>query len=289
MEYNFDYIIEKIQSAEELEYPFKHYYIKDFFSQEHYSLLQQSSQINPPPCKNVINLINKLHKNNYEIIGFPGCVKDIKTYVESLIKNKTMPYQENEETLVSPGLCFRLKDSDDNFIKQLISFFNSNYFINCIIEKLKIIEKPIFWDFGIQKYLSGYEISPHPDVRNKKATFLININNDNLNKDSSTHTHLLKPNEQGKKIINFWENNIEFERDWLKWEECETVKTHSDTNSLLLFSPSNDTLHAIKLRYDHLNYQRTNLYANMLLSKNAGGSNYHMLSQQMRELINNKN
>ena len=33
-------------------------------------------------------------------------------------------------------------------------------------------------DGGIQKYLDGYELSPHPDIRLKAATFMVNINPD---------------------------------------------------------------------------------------------------------------
>ena len=268
MEHNFDYIIEKIKSAKELEYPFNHFYIKNLFSNEHYSLIQNSSQINIPVSKNIVHLINNLHKTNWEIMSFPGCVTDIKTYVQSIkTDNFVIPEEKYRETLSSFGLCFKLKNSDDEFIKQLVNFFKSESFINCIIKKLKIRTPTTYYIFDIQKYLSGYEISPHPDNRFKKATLMININNEELNKDCSIHTSMLKPKEQTKKIIEFWKENIEVERDYLKWNECEIVKTHSDTNSLLLFSPNNETIHGVKLKYNDLQHQRTNLYANIWVDR----------------------
>ncbi len=40
-------------------------------------------------------------------------------------------------------------------------------FRHCLAEKFRINEHTVFYDAGIQKYLDGYEISPHTDIRKK--------------------------------------------------------------------------------------------------------------------------
>jgi hypothetical protein len=40
-------------------------------------------------------------------------------------------------------------------------------------------------------------------------------------------------------------------------------KKQRKNNSIVIFSPGNDTVHAVKANYDHLAYQRTQLYGNL--------------------------
>jgi hypothetical protein len=44
---------------------------------------------------------------------------------------------------------------------------------------------------AIQKYVSGYEISPHPDIRRKCATYMININHPRA-EHLELHTHFME-------------------------------------------------------------------------------------------------
>jgi hypothetical protein len=260
---NFDYIIKKIHSAKLINRPFKHYIIKNIFSEEHYSLLQKSDEINIGPAKDVHELIKKLLECNYEIETFPGCVTDVEEYISAIKSNKFVIAREKFKNgdISSFGMCFKLK-SKDNFIKEIQEFFGSESFLDCIKKKLKI-NIPTTYNFGVQKYLSGYELSPHPDIRTKKATLMLNINHNDINSDTTIHTCLLSPKEQAKKIIKFWKKNKEVDRNLLRWDDCEIAARHSDSNSLLLFSPSDDSLHGVKLKYNDLIHQRTNLYANL--------------------------
>jgi hypothetical protein len=51
------------------------------------------------------------------------------------------------------------------------------------------------------------------------------------------------------------------------WDWCTTkIKTNTN-NSIVLFSPSNESLHAVKLDYNHLNFQRTQIYGNLWYNK----------------------
>lgn len=64
-------------------------------------------------------------------------------------------------------------------------------------------------------------------------------------------------------VQEFWRHNKDYDRCWLPWEWCNTVKQQRRNNSIVIFSPSYDTLHAIKLNYDHLQTQRTQFYGNL--------------------------
>ena len=45
------------------------------------------------------------------------------------------------------------------------------------------------------------------------------------------------------------------------------LKIQSENNSLVIFSPDDDTLHGVKTNYDHLANQRTQIYGNLWYSE----------------------
>jgi hypothetical protein len=47
------------------------------------------------------------------------------------------------------------------------------------------------------------------------------------------------------------------------WDWVETHKQQTKNNSIIIFSPADDTLHAVKASYDHLVTQRTQFYGNL--------------------------
>ncbi|MGD0731415.1 MAG: hypothetical protein ABR956_09120, partial [Terracidiphilus sp.] len=120
-----------------------------------------------------------------------------------------------------------------------------------------------FYDAGIQKYLDGYEISPHPDIRAKALTYMININPGTNSENREHHTNYLKFRDEFKYVQSYWEGHPNQDRCWVPWEWCDVVKVQRENNSMVIFSPDNTTLHAVKARYDHLSSQRTQLYGNL--------------------------
>ena len=66
----------------------------------------------------------------------------------------------------------------------------SKSFIDALLSKFNISGVDIEYDAGIQKYLDGYEISPHPDIRRKLLTFMVNINPSNSSESNNHHTHI---------------------------------------------------------------------------------------------------
>jgi hypothetical protein len=161
-----------------------------------------------------------------------------------------------------------------NYNFKLLNFLNGKDFHKCLCEKFNI-QKDNFISTTIQKYLSGYRISPHPDTRTKALAYMININTNEQSENINIHTNLLTFKEEYKYIQKFWQENENYDRCWLPWNYCEIKKTTCKNNSIILFKPDNDTLHSVNLKYDHLNFQRTQIYGNLWYSKTKQYKNIH--------------
>ena len=74
-------------------------------------------------------------------------------------------------------------------LKFVQEFISGVAFNETIANKFNIKLEECKFDGGIQKYLDGYEISPHPDIRSKAATFMININPNKESERMNHHTH----------------------------------------------------------------------------------------------------
>lgn len=257
----FKYITDKILDAPFHTDPFKHLYIENLLSKEHFELLQYSEQIKLPPADTTESLIKTLKNKDYSSIKFPGCTTSIKEYLK-WYNNKKSKNIYNEDIVEGFGMAWRLMSIGTKEVSNIINFFNSDQFHSALQTKFQI-SKPNKITTVIQKYLTGYEISPHPDIRSKCLTYLININTDDTASDKDIHTHLLKFKEKYKYVYDYWKSNPKIDRCWVPWNWCVTEKYISKNNSLVMFAPSNDTLHAVKLNYDHLTSQRTQLYGNL--------------------------
>ena len=115
-------------------------------------------------------IYEELINNGWKIQMFPGCTSNwnnYKNYIESCKYSSSSP---------NKGITFRLHNYKNDVIKNLIEFMNSNEFHKTLKEKFNIKEETNILS-AIQKNLTGYEISPHPDGREKCLTYLLNINN----------------------------------------------------------------------------------------------------------------
>jgi len=131
------------------------------------------------------------------------------------------------------------------------------------LEEKFAITKSYYIETAIQKYLHGYEISPHPDIRKKCLTYMLNINTSHESEQIPIHTYLLKFKPERQYVYDFWKYNTEVDRCWVPWNWCESELEMNRNNSLIIFSPSYDTFHAVKLRYDQFKFQRTQIYGNL--------------------------
>ena len=253
------YLIQKINEAPIIDLPFKHVYIENFLSDEHFKLFVENPLINLPAFKNTKDLTTGLLDAGYQTIAFPGCSTDIEKY----IKDYELGFPNSNATTETYGIAFKLNNVFlTELTRSLINFFKSDIFHLCLRNKF-LLKGDTSIKSGIQKYLSGYEISPHPDNRNKALTYLININTSSESESMKMHTQLLSFKQEYEYVKRFWENNLDKERGWVPWDWCESIKTINKNNSLIAFSPHNDTLHAVKLDYDHCRFQRTQIYGNL--------------------------
>lgn len=258
--YDFEYLIEKIRHADFENAPFKHLYIEKFFNNEHFTEIQKSSEICAPVAANDFQLIDKLIENGFKIIPFPGCVTNIKKYVSWHSHGKQARHHTACEGF---GMALRLFTFKSPIIIAINEFITSKAFNSAIAQKFGINYEDCIVDGGIQKYLDGYEISPHPDIRKKAATFMVNINPSVCSEEIDYHTKYLRLKPSRKYVEALWEGNSQIDRAWVPWDWSETVKQQNQNNSIVLFSPSNDTFHGVKADYDHLSTQRTQLYGNL--------------------------
>lgn len=262
MSLEFSYILDKIEAAEFIKKPYPHLDIKNFLSDEHLELIINNNQIHFEEQKTQDKLYNKLINNGWSIQRFPGCTKnwnEYKNYLENPDNFKSNNPVENI------GITFRLNNYKNKKIKELLDFMNSNHFHKILKKKFNIKEKTTIIS-AIQKNLTGYEISPHPDIRKKCLTYLLNINNNKEIEELDCHTHLLEFKNNYKYIQKYWKQNKNINRCWVPWKWCNTIKTMNENNSIVIFHPDNDppTLHAIRLNYNHLKYQRTQIYGNLM-------------------------
>ena len=257
----FSYLLEKIKAAEISTIPFRHLQINDFFKQSDFEKIISCKEIRLASANNDQELFARLFDASYKIIEFPGCTINQQEYIK-WHRHKTVSTKINT-ACEGFGTVLRLTEPQSDIIQELNAFLNSEEFITCLAERFGIDQSECIYDAGIQKYLDGYEISPHPDVRRKALTYMVNINPDPASDNNQHHTSYLNFAKKFKFVEAFWQGNENLDRCWVPWDWCEVQKTQTENNSIVIFSPSNNTLHAVKADYNHLNYQRTQLYGNL--------------------------
>jgi hypothetical protein len=261
--HNFGYLIAKILAADFVEDPFRHVYIEDFFDPQHFREIVTSPEVALRQTRDDQDLLHVLHDAGYEAITFPGTTTNLKEYVR-WHKERDPKGHTNVETCEGFGVTLRLnRYQPESALGQLNTFFNSADFLVALHSKFSLDSTKTYVDNGLQKYLDGYEISPHPDIRSKALTYMININPAPASESIEFHTHYLRFTPQRDYVRQYWRGNPDFDRCWVPWDWCETIKIQRKNNSIVVFSPSDDTLHAVRAAYNHLETQRTQFYGNL--------------------------
>ena len=266
----FAYLIDKIKAAEFSEFPFHHIYIDDFFLNDDFTDIINTPEIAISPARSDDHLFSLLFENGYKIIDFPGCVTNKDQYIRWHAEKKITNTVTNT-ACEGFGVTLRLVDPRTPLISHLKEFLSGPQFQTAAAEKFGVAAADVYADNGIQKYLDGYEISPHPDIRKKALTYMVNINPHENSGELDHHTHYLKFKERYRYIETFWQHNPDVDRCWFPWSWCESKSVQTKNNSIVIFSPSNNTMHGVKTNYDHLAAQRTQLYGNLW---------YHNVAQQ---------
>ncbi len=226
-------------------------------------MILNDSQIHFDVVQSTEELVDTLFRKHYVVQTFPGCITNPTEYI-TRYNNNDFPIGKGKDLPIEAfGITFRLTKYDNPLIKELVEYMNGVEFKNALESKFELnFETNIIT--AIQKNLSHYEISPHPDVREKGLTYLLNINRDSSIDDEPVHTHLLKFKKDWEFIYDYWKTNLSENRCWVPWDWCETAKVTNKNNSIVIFSPDIDTLHGVKLNYDHTKFQRTQLYGNLM-------------------------
>ncbi len=258
---NFSYLIEKIKDTNITEYPFSHIYIENFFNPLDFQNIIEADSVNTRNFQNNEEMFNSLFNHGYKTIDFPGCISDVDEYCD-WHTNKNTSKQMNT-ACESFGMTLRLMEPQSEILIDLKNFIESREFNEAIAEKFNIKINSVYSDHGIQKYLDGYEISPHPDIRKKALTYMININPHSSSESLNHHTEYLTLKKEYKYVESFWEGNQEYDRCWIPWDWAESKFIQNQNNSLVMFSPSNNSIHAVNAKYNHLQSQRTQLYGNL--------------------------
>ena len=263
---DFSYLANKIIKSDFSEKPFKHIYIENFLHEKHFKAIIESNEIESPKnIKNDKELIYGLYDKGFSPINFPGSAKNSSEYLEwRKNRNNIKPKHSACEGF---GFVLRLHKIETPIILSLNEYIRGEQFNKVLAEKFDLNENKLIQDGGIQKYLDGYEISPHADTRSKALTFMVNINPSDESEIMNHHTKYMKLVKKRDYVQKFWEGNPEIDREWLPWNWLTTEKTQNKNNSIVIFSPNNDTFHAVLADYNHLITQRTQLYGNLWFDK----------------------
>lgn len=257
---SFTYLLDKLDAAEIPSDPFPHVYLESFLDRGDFEAVVSSPDITLPAAANVDELFSILDTLSYQPIEFPGCTKSRAAYVawlETAIKPK-----DTHAACEGKGMALRCTRARSEAVRSLDAFFQSRELRDLLTRKFAI-SGPTELDCGLQKYLNGYEISPHPDIRQKALTWMLNVNPGSNTEGHDYHTHYMKFRPEWDFVRRFWRDTLDAETCWVPWQWCETRKRQTVNNSIVVFSPRHDTLHAVRARYDHLPAQRTQFYGNL--------------------------
>jgi hypothetical protein len=146
--------------------------------------------------------------------------KYLRWHAEPSQKHGAKIHGFGEELCEGFGIAYRLKGSPSVRLKQFCDFFSSDEFFAALARRFDIDLTVTTKDSGLQKYLDGYEISPHPDIRKKALTFMVNVNTSPDSSTSNHHTHYMTFKPEWRYISEYWKGNPYSERTWVPWDWC---------------------------------------------------------------------
>ena len=91
----------------------------------------------------------------------------------------------------------------------------SKSFIDALLSKFNISGVDIEYDASSKNILMANEIIPHPDIRRKLLTFMVNINPSNSSESNNHHTHIQSLKKKYSFISDFWRDNRHIESIWV--------------------------------------------------------------------------
>ncbi|MCV7100446.1 hypothetical protein [Mycobacterium palustre] len=257
---SFTYLLDKLDKAEIRGEPFPHVYIEDFLDGEDFEAVMGAAEITLPAAAEVNELFARLDAAGYQPIDFPGCTKSRAEYIAWL--QAAVKPKDTHPACEAKGMALRCMNLKSEAAQSLDAFFRSPELQDLLTRKFGITA-PVQQEGGVQKYLNGYEISPHPDMRQKALTWMLNVNPGANTEDLNYHTHYMTFKPEWDFVRRFWRDTPDADTCWVPWQWCDTKKRQTVNNSIVVFSPRHDTLHAVRAHYDHLPAQRTQFCGNL--------------------------
>ena len=198
---SFRYLLDKIQACPFEEAPFRHIEVLDFFSTPHFSEIVACQEVAISVPNDDRALIDKLQTFGYVAIPFPGTTQNIDAYLKWRAGEGA---HDNNDTCEGFGITFRLVQFRNTLLEDLSAFFASSDFLGCVADKFRIDLDGVRLDNGLQKYLHGYEISPHPDIRLKALTYMVNVNPGVGSEAKTIHTHYMSFKDEFRYVQEYW-------------------------------------------------------------------------------------
>ena len=270
----FDYLIERLRDATIEEDPFPHLHLRDFLSADDFDAITRSADVDVPAVRDTAELFEVLEAAGYAPTQFPGATTSRDDYLAWL--DHAHVASGTHEACEAMGMVVRQQSRPtDPTVRALNDFFRSERVQTLLKDRFGVEGATTAGQVGLQKYLHGYEISPHPDIRRKALTWMLNVSPATVAADADFHTHYMRFRPEWSFVAELWRHNPDIDTCWVPWGWCETVKRQTDNNSIVVFAPRWDTIHAVRAHYDHLAGQRTQFFGNLWFDEPGRGEISH--------------
>jgi len=194
--------------------------INDFLGESLFQELISHPDINLGPCTDMSELNGSLNVAGWEVQLHPGCIATFAEYRQvregkALYKDaNSYGHASRHQLLSGSGIAYRYQRSESSAIQDRISLFHGGELLKTLYEKFEIHHETTY-DCGLQKYLHGYEIPPHPDIRSKALAFMLNLNTDPQSNLAEYHTHFMRLKSKYHYLYKFWDNHDEIQHCWI--------------------------------------------------------------------------
>src|SRR4051812_30232351 len=150
-----EYVLEKIRNAPFRDNPFHHLYIESLFEPADFLEIVSAAQIRLPPMADDRALLTELQHRGFQVLSdFAGTTKDIEVYLRW--HDQRYAASINHQTTDGVGVALRLINQG-GVLAEVAAIFSSDGYWGLLAERFGIELSQVRRDFGLQKYLDGYE------------------------------------------------------------------------------------------------------------------------------------
>ncbi|WP_436795771.1 hypothetical protein [Actinospongicola halichondriae] len=185
----FEDLVDKVMGADFEQEPFRHLSINDFLSQEDFDAITSAAEVTLDPADTDKELLDQCFAQGYKVVPFPGATTDVQGYLDWRAGRLRL---HHHATTSGEGLVLRVASPKSPALQALYELLTSDAWCDALTARFELDRSQLTVDVGVQKYLDGYEISPHPDARKKALTYMLNLNPHPSSEHEDHHTHYLR-------------------------------------------------------------------------------------------------